>query len=96
MTDHLETRAILAGRPGGDADLAPVMHPSTTFEPESVDEGRAMATSTGSTTFYSRYGNPSVAAFESAVADLEGAEAARLRVGHGRHGGGGAWTVFNG
>ncbi|CCM65820.1 MULTISPECIES: trans-sulfuration enzyme family protein [Candidatus Microthrix] len=77
MTDHLETRAILAGRPGGDADLAPVMHPSTTFELESVDEGRAMATSTGSTTFYSRYGNPSVAAFESAVADLEGAEAAR-------------------
>ena len=48
MTDHLETRAILAGRPGGDADLAPVMHPSTTFELESVDEGRAMATSTGS------------------------------------------------
>jgi cystathionine beta-lyase/cystathionine gamma-synthase len=36
-----------------------------------------MATSTGSTQFYSRYGNPTVGAFESAIAELEGAEAAR-------------------
>jgi cystathionine beta-lyase/cystathionine gamma-synthase len=36
-----------------------------------------MATSTGATTFYSRYGNPTVNAFEEAIAELEGAEAAR-------------------
>lgn len=77
MTQHVETRAILAGRSDGEADLAPVVHPTTTFALDSVDEGRKMATSTGSTAFYSRYGNPSVDAFERAVADLEGAEAAR-------------------
>ena len=36
-----------------------------------------MATSTGASTFYSRYGNPTVNAFEEAIAELEGAEAAR-------------------
>ncbi|MEZ5374706.1 MAG: aminotransferase class I/II-fold pyridoxal phosphate-dependent enzyme [Microthrixaceae bacterium] len=77
MTEHLETRAIQAGRRSDEADLAPVIHPSTTFAIDSVDEGRRLATATGSTGFYSRYGNPSVDAFERAVADLEGAEAAR-------------------
>jgi cystathionine beta-lyase/cystathionine gamma-synthase len=43
----------------------------------SVEEGRRLALSTGSTTFYSRYGNPTVNAFEEAIAELEGAEAAR-------------------
>ena len=36
-----------------------------------------MATSTQASTFYTRYGNPTVNAFEEAVAELEGAEAAR-------------------
>ena len=36
-----------------------------------------MATSVGADRFYSRYGNPTVNDFEQAVADLEGAEAAR-------------------
>ena len=36
-----------------------------------------MAKSTQSTHFYSRYGNPTVRAFEDAIAELEGAEAAR-------------------
>ncbi len=36
-----------------------------------------MATSARATEFYGRYGNPTVADFESAIADLEGAEAAR-------------------
>ena len=53
------------------------MYPTTTFALPGVDEGRRLATSSTSTTFYSRYGNPTVAAFEEAVADLEGAEAAR-------------------
>jgi len=36
-----------------------------------------MAKSTRSTHFYSRYGNPTVRGFEDAIAELEGAEAAR-------------------
>lgn len=72
-----ETVAVRAGRDDNGAALAPVIWASSTFVAESVDEGRRMATSTSATTFYSRYGNPSVAAFESAIAELEGAEAAR-------------------
>jgi cystathionine beta-lyase/cystathionine gamma-synthase len=72
-----DTRAIRAGRTDEDRALAPTIWASTTFTTESVAEGRALATSTDSARFYTRYGNPTVAAFESAVADLEGAEAAR-------------------
>lgn len=72
-----ETVAVRAGRSGNGAALAPVIWASSTFVAESVDEGRRMATSTGATTFYSRYGNPTVNAFEEAIAELEGAEAAR-------------------
>jgi cystathionine beta-lyase/cystathionine gamma-synthase len=72
-----QTIAVRAGRQDNGAALAPVVWASSTFVAGSVDEGRRMATSTSATTFYSRYGNPSVAAFESAIAELEGAEAAR-------------------
>ncbi len=72
-----DTRAVRAGRTDEDRALAPTIWASTTFTTESVAEGRALATSTDSARFYTRYGNPTVAAFESAVADLEGAEAAR-------------------
>ena len=72
-----ETVAIRTGRSANGSALAPVMWASSTFVAESVDEGRRMATSTSASTFYSRYGNPSVNAFEEAVAELEGAEGAR-------------------
>lgn len=72
-----ETVAVRAGRSANGPALAPVLWASSSFVSESVGEARTMATSTGSTTFYSRYGNPSVNAFEEAIADLEGAEAAR-------------------
>jgi cystathionine beta-lyase/cystathionine gamma-synthase len=72
-----DTVAIRSGRTPGDRSLAPVVWATSTFVTGSVDEGRRMATSTGSTQFYSRYGNPTVGAFESAIAELEGAEAAR-------------------
>jgi cystathionine beta-lyase/cystathionine gamma-synthase len=72
-----ETIAIRSGRSANGRALAPVMWASSTFVADSVDEGRRMATSTGATTFYSRYGNPTVNAFEEAIAELEGAEAAR-------------------
>jgi cystathionine beta-lyase/cystathionine gamma-synthase len=71
------TRSVRAGREHNGRDLAPVIHPSTTFVLPTVEEGRRFATSTDAVQYYSRYGNPSVAQFESAVAELEGAEAAR-------------------
>ncbi|MBS1836644.1 MAG: aminotransferase class I/II-fold pyridoxal phosphate-dependent enzyme [Actinobacteria bacterium] len=72
-----ETTAILAGRTRNGAALAPTIVPSSTFVVPTVDEGRRMATSTTADVFYSRYGNPTVNDFADAVAELEGAEAAR-------------------
>ncbi|MFN3217551.1 MAG: trans-sulfuration enzyme family protein [Acidimicrobiales bacterium] len=72
-----QTLAITAGRPDGQAALAPILYTSTTFTTASVDEGRRMATDPHEANFYTRYGNPTIAAFEHAMAELEGAEAAR-------------------
>lgn len=71
-----ETRAIRAGRDDNDTALAPILWPTTTFATPTVDENFAMATAPRASKFYSRHGNPSVMAFEDAVAQLEGAEAA--------------------
>ena len=72
-----QTRVIRAGRSDGDTALAPTLWPTTTFVTPTVDEGREMATQIGAERFYSRYGNPTVRAFEEAMATLEGAESAR-------------------
>ena len=74
---HAETRIIRTGRRHQGSAVAPVLNPSTTHITPSVAEGRRRATATESPFFYGRYGNPTVNDFESAVADLEGAEAAR-------------------
>jgi cystathionine beta-lyase/cystathionine gamma-synthase len=74
---HAHTRAIRAGRRGSETSLAPVLWATSTFIMPTVDESRRMATAVGADRFYSRYGNPTVSAFEDAIADLEGAEAAR-------------------
>ena len=74
---HAETRAIRAGRGDNDTALAPILWATTTFVTPTVEEGRRMATGVGSARFYSRYGNPTVAGFEDAIAQLEGAETAR-------------------
>jgi cystathionine beta-lyase/cystathionine gamma-synthase len=74
---HPDTMAITAGRKDNNTALAPILWASTAFETPTLAEGRKMAKSTKSTKFYSRYGNPTVRAFEDAVAELEGAEAAR-------------------
>ena len=74
---HPETRAIRAGRADNDTALAPILWATTTFVTPTVDEGRRMATQVGAARFYSRYGNPTVAGFEDAIAQLEGAETAR-------------------
>ena len=72
-----DTRLIRSGRAHNGSALAPVIWASSTFVTPTVEEGRRMALSAGATTFYSRYGNPTVNGFEEAVAELEGAEAAR-------------------
>jgi cystathionine beta-lyase/cystathionine gamma-synthase len=72
-----ETVAVRAGRSADGRALAPVIWASSTFETATVEEGRRLALSTAATTFYTRYGNPTVGAFEEAIAELEGAEAAR-------------------
>jgi cystathionine beta-lyase/cystathionine gamma-synthase len=77
MSEQPETRAVTAGRDPDDTALAPTLVPSTTFVMPSLDQGRRMAHSSQATRFYGRHGNPTVASFEQAVADLEGAEAAR-------------------
>src|SRR6478736_6184632 len=74
---HPETLAIRSGRNDNGAALAPTLVTSTTYAMPSLDDGRRMAHSTRATQFYGRHGNPTVAAFEQAVAELEGAEAAR-------------------
>ena len=74
---HPETRAIRAGRTDNDTALAPILWATTTFVTPTVAEGRRLATAVGAARFYSRYGNPTVAGFEDAVAQLEGAETAR-------------------
>lgn len=76
-SDRAETRAILAGREDNDTALAPILWASSAFVTATVEEGRAMATAVGASRFYTRYGNPTVRGFEEAIAELEGAEAAR-------------------
>lgn len=71
------TVLINAGRAASGNSLAPALWATSAFVTPGVDAARKMATSTGATEFYSRYGNPTVADFESLIAELEGAEAAR-------------------
>jgi cystathionine beta-lyase/cystathionine gamma-synthase len=72
-----ETTAVRAGRDHNGDALAPVLWASSAFVTPTVDDARQMATTTSASHFYSRYGNPTVADFEQAIAALEGAEAAR-------------------
>ena len=74
---HPDTLAIRSGRRADGTSLAPVLYATSTFTAPTVDDARRMATSNRADRFYSRYGNPTVGAFEDAIADLEGAEAAR-------------------
>ena len=76
-TSHIDTVAIRSGRDANCSSLAPVLWPTSTFVAPDAAAARRMATTAGAVEFYSRYGNPTVAAFESAIAELEGAEAAR-------------------
>lgn len=72
-----ETRAIRSGRADNQNALAPILWATSTFTAATVEEAHALAVDTHSSRFYTRYGNPTVRAFETAVADLEGTEGAR-------------------
>jgi cystathionine beta-lyase/cystathionine gamma-synthase len=72
---HLDTLAIRSGRADGSRSLAPTLWASTTWSSSSAIDARKRATAMRSPDFYSRYANPTVTAFEQAVAELEGAEA---------------------
>ena len=71
-----QTVAVTAGRSRQDGALAPTIWPSTTFEIGTPLEAARIASRAREPKFYARHGNPSVRAFEDAMAELEGAEAA--------------------
>ena len=71
---HTDSLAVVAGRADNGAALAPILWSSSTWTSAGLDDARRRATSARPERFYSRYGNPTVRAFEEAVASLEGAE----------------------
>lgn len=91
-SDHSPaTQAITAGRAHSGTSLAPALWASSTWESAGLDDANRRATGIRQSDFYSRYGNPTVAQFEEAIAELEGAESA-LAFGSGM--GAIAATVF--
>ncbi len=68
------TRAITSGRAQQGSSLTPPLWGTSTWQSSGLDDTRKRATGTRADEFYSRYANPTVRAFEEAVADLEGAE----------------------
>jgi len=83
MTDlhnkAFSTRAVHAGegtKPGNSRPVTTPIVPSVSYLYESMDDLDAVFANTQPGFIYSRYTSPTVAAFESAVADLEDGEAA--------------------
>jgi cystathionine gamma-synthase/methionine-gamma-lyase len=73
------TRAVHAGErtPGGDfTPVTTPIHPSVGFLSDSMDDLDAVFNTTKEGYVYPRYGSPTVTAFEAAIANLEGGEAA--------------------
>ena len=71
-----ETQAAIAGREQAGGSLAPPLWATTAFSSTDPAEAACSAGSTRPSRVYTRYGNPTLNAFEEAVAALEGAEAA--------------------
>jgi cystathionine beta-lyase/cystathionine gamma-synthase len=74
---HTETEAVRAGTDLNkkNGPLATPIYQTSTFEAVDVD---AAIASTTTDQFYTRYGNPTISVAEAAIAELEGADAARL------------------
>jgi cystathionine beta-lyase/cystathionine gamma-synthase len=68
------TRAVTAGRAQQGASLTPPLWGTSTWQTAGLDDTRKRATGVRADGFYSRYANPTVRAFEEAVAELEGSE----------------------
>jgi len=74
---NLETRAVHAGEGAPRPDFTPVSTPvyrSVSYAYDSMDDLDAIFGGTREGYVYGRYGNPTVRAFERAVASLEGAD----------------------
>ena len=90
------TRAITAGRGQQGSSLTPPLWGTSTWQTGGLDDTRKRATGLRADQFYSRYANPTVRAFEEAIADLEGAEdALAFSSGHGRRRVGGVRAVLH-
>src|SRR5512141_2740226 len=75
-----ETLAVHAGERTAASDATPVVTPiwpAVTYIYESMDEMDAVFEGTRGGPLYLRYGSPTVSAFETAVAALEGADGAQ-------------------
>ncbi len=73
------TRAVHAGERARRPDYTPVatpIHPTVGYVYDSMDDLDAIFANSREGYVYPRYGSPTVTAFESAVAELEGGEAA--------------------
>ncbi len=79
MTDNqpmqVATTAITSGRNGSNA-LAPSLSTSSTWSTSGLEESNRQANALHQTGNYSRYANPTVEAFEHAIAELENTESA--------------------
>lgn len=76
------TRAVAAGRSAQGSSLATPLWASSTWESTSLADAAGRARALRPDEFYSRYANPTVRAFEEAMADLEGT-ASSLAFGSG-------------
>ena len=72
---QVATTAITSGRDGSNA-LAPSLSTSSTWSSTGLEESNRQANALHQTGNYSRYANPTVEAFEHAVAELENTESA--------------------
>ena len=79
MTDNqpmqVATTAITSGRDGSKA-LAPSLSTASTWSTSGLEESNRQANALHQTGNYSRYANPTVEAFEHAIAELENTESA--------------------
>jgi cystathionine beta-lyase/cystathionine gamma-synthase len=73
---HPESVAIRAGRSANGTSLATPLWGSSVWETPTLADARRMSVRPRHPDFYSRYANPTVTAFEEAVAALEGTESA--------------------
>src|SRR5262245_57623245 len=68
------TRVISAGRSQQGSSLTPPLWATSVWQTSGLDDTRKRATASRAENFYSRYANPTVRAFEEAIAELEDAE----------------------